>query len=133
MKAFKQLNEVRATIEEHRLMLLLMKTEHCGVCEAIQAKVESLVEEMPRAHSGYVYVEDVPELASEYLVLTAPVLLLFFEGREVHRFSRFVRLDELHSVLERYIQWMDADTDIPHPEHVVADGIFGGQQPDKRI
>ncbi|MFD0958042.1 thioredoxin family protein [Paenibacillus chungangensis] len=107
MNAFKQLKEVRAAIQEHRLMLLLMKTEHCGVCEAIQAKVKSMMEEMPGVHSGYVYVEDVPELASEYLVLTAPVLLLFFDGREVHRFSRFVRMEELYSVLERYIQWMD--------------------------
>ncbi|MCU6709131.1 hypothetical protein M6D81_10450 [Paenibacillus sp. J5C_2022] len=43
----KQLKEVRAAIEEHRLMPLLMKTEHCNVCEAIQAKVESMVEKMP--------------------------------------------------------------------------------------
>ncbi|MCU6709130.1 thioredoxin family protein [Paenibacillus sp. J5C_2022] len=52
-------------------------------------------------------MEDVPELASEYLVLTAPVLLLFFKGREVQHFSRFVKLEELHSLLERYTDWMD--------------------------
>lgn len=84
------------------MVLLLIKTNQCGVCESIQVKAAGLLESHAGVKGMYVFMEDAPDTAAEYLALSAPTLLLFFQGKEVYRESRFVRFDELEQVLQRY-------------------------------
>ncbi|WP_055109241.1 thioredoxin family protein [Paenibacillus ihumii] len=102
MKRLYRLNEIRQEIQHHDLVLLLIKTSGCGVCESIQAKAAVLLQSHKAIQGIYVFMEDAPDMAAEYLVLTAPTLLLFFQGKEVYRESRFVRFEELEQVLARY-------------------------------
>ncbi|MFD3261230.1 thioredoxin domain-containing protein [Paenibacillus lentus] len=102
MQRLHQLNEIKQAIQEHALVLLLIKTSQCGVCESIQAKAASLLESHAAVRGIYVFMEDAPDTAAEYLALAAPTLLLFFQGKEVYRESRFVRFEELEQVLYRY-------------------------------
>lgn len=102
MQRLHQLNEIKQVVQEHALVLLLIKTSGCGVCESIQTKAASLLEIHAAVKGNYVFLEDAPDMAAEYLVLAAPTLLLFFQGKEVYRESRFVRFEELEQVLQRY-------------------------------
>jgi thioredoxin-like negative regulator of GroEL len=43
-----------------------------------------------------------PEVASTFQVLTAPVILLFFEGKEVHRQARFIDFKKLEELVKNY-------------------------------
>ena len=38
---------------------------------------------------------EVPEIAGQLSLFTAPVVLLFNEGKEYARFARFIRMEEL--------------------------------------
>ena len=102
MQRLYQLSEIKQMIQEYPLVLLLIKTSQCGVCESIQAKAADLLESHSKARGIYVFMEDAPVTAAEYLALSAPTLLLFFQGKEVYRESRFVRFEELEQVLRRY-------------------------------
>ncbi|GAA0133236.1 hypothetical protein YSY43_00760 [Paenibacillus sp. YSY-4.3] len=102
MQRLYQLSEIKLTIQEHPLVLLLIKTSQCGVCESIQVKVTDLLESYANVRGIYVFMGDAPDTAAEYLALSAPTLLLFFQGKEVYREARFVRMDELEQVLQRY-------------------------------
>lgn len=81
---------------------MLSKTGNCGVCESVQFKVIELLKSHSRVKGIYVFNEDVPEIASEYMIFSAATLLLFMEGKEVYRISRFVRFDELEHILQLY-------------------------------
>ncbi|MNJ66561.1 hypothetical protein D3C77_626500 [compost metagenome] len=83
-------------------MLLLIKTSQCGVCESIQAKAAGLLKSHAAVRGINVFMEDAPDTAAEYLALSAPTLLLFFQGKEVYRETRFVRFEELEQVLQMY-------------------------------
>lgn len=96
------LNEVKTAIEENPLVLMVVKTSSCGVCESVQAKVSIMLEPRADVTGVYVYLEDAPSLASEYLVFSSPTVLLFYEGKEVYRTVRFVQFDELDHVLSQY-------------------------------
>lgn len=102
MQKMKNLDEIKEAIQRSPLVLLLIKAGNCGVCEAVQFKVSELLKSYSRVKGMYVFKEDVPEMASEYVVFSAPTLLLFVEGKERYRISRFVRFDELERVLQIY-------------------------------
>lgn len=89
-------------VRQHPLTLLMLKTHNCSVCEAIQPKVTTLLEGYEDIAGAFVYMEDVPELAGEYMIFTSPVLLLMMEGKEVYRAARFILFEELADQLDRY-------------------------------
>ncbi|MVP00635.1 thioredoxin family protein [Paenibacillus lutrae] len=102
MQKLMSLNEVKQVVREKPLVLMVIKTGQCGVCESVQAKVAVMLESHADIMGIYVYMEDAPDAASEYLALAAPTVLLFYEGKEVYRAARFVRFDELEYVLAQY-------------------------------
>lgn len=89
-------------VRQHPLTLLMLKTQNCSVCEAVQSKLTTLLEEYEHIAGAFVYMEDVPELAGEYMIFTSPVLLLMMEGKEVYRAARFILFEELAAQLDRY-------------------------------
>lgn len=94
--------QVEAFVEHNPLTLLMLKTQNCSVCEAVQPKVTTLLEGYEHIAGAFVYMEDVPELAGEYMIFTSPVLLLLMEGKEVYRAARFILFDELTTQIARY-------------------------------
>jgi len=102
MQKMMNLNEIKETIQGSPLVLLLVKTGNCGVCESVQFKMSELLKSYSRVKGMYMFKEDVPEITAEYGVFSAPTLLLFVEGKEIYRVSRFVRFDELEHVLQIY-------------------------------
>ncbi|MFC7677943.1 thioredoxin family protein [Paenibacillus sp. GCM10028914] len=104
MQQMKSMDAIQKVIEGEKLVLFVVKTGQCGVCESVQAKVSVMLESYSEVTGIYAYMEDAPEVASAYLAFSAPTLLLFFEGKEVYRIARFVRFDELDHVLSQYVE-----------------------------
>lgn len=102
MKQLKSLEDINQTLHNERLVLLIIKTGSCGVCESVEAKVSLMLESRPDVTGIYAYMEDAPDTASAFLALSAPTVILFYEGKEVYRIARFVRFDELDHVLSQY-------------------------------
>ena len=102
MERMRSLDEINQAIENNKLVIMIIKTTHCGVCEAVSAKAASMLESRASIKGITVYMEDVPEIASKYLAFSAPTLLLFYAGKEVYRSARFIRFDELSHVLSQY-------------------------------
>ncbi len=92
---------------EQEALLLFVKTDHCSVCDGLLPQVTALEEHYPFPFFS-VNVSAVPEMAGQLALFTAPVVLLYREGRELARFARFVpmealqkRLDELKEAVSR--------------------------------
>lgn len=75
-------------------LLLFVKTDHCSVCEGLYPQVAELEEEYPFPFYR-VNAAQVPEMAGQLALFTAPVVLLFHEGKETARFARFVQMEQL--------------------------------------
>ncbi|WP_342525537.1 thioredoxin family protein [Chryseomicrobium sp. FSL W7-1435] len=74
--------------------LLFVKTTGCSVCEGLLPQVEA-IENDYKLPFYKVNSAEVPEVAGQLSLYTAPVVLLWHEGREVQRFARFVPMQEL--------------------------------------
>ncbi|MFC8687263.1 thioredoxin family protein [Brevibacillus porteri] len=99
MQEYLELTELLAEIERHSTSLLFIKTANCGVCDVTYARTVELLKQFPQLKSMVVSMEKIPTISGEYLVFTAPAILLFMDGKEVFRQARFVSFDELERVL----------------------------------
>ncbi len=93
-----------------RLVIVLFKTQHCSVCDAVQPQLEALLERYPAIKGAYLYMENAPELAATYMIFTSPVVMLMYEGKEVYRAARFVRFAELEYQVSQYASLLAMDT-----------------------
>lgn len=83
--------------------LLFVKTNNCSVCDSLLPQVEVLQEDYPIPFY-MINIMDVPEAAGQLSLFSAPVVLLFDQGKEYARFARFVRMDELKHRMQELIE-----------------------------
>lgn len=57
----------------------------CGPCMALAPTIEEVAEEQTAVTVGKVNVDDEPELARQYRIMSIPTLILFKDGEPVRR------------------------------------------------
>ncbi|GEL08812.1 thioredoxin family protein [Salisediminibacterium halotolerans] len=102
MVPIQSLDEFYSLISDNDVAVLLVKTNGCSVCDAVEQQLEDGAVEDPEVPAARIKLEDVPEFSGEYLVFSAPTVLLFIEGKEYWRGSRFVRFDEMNQMISSY-------------------------------
>lgn len=106
METLTSLEAVERTLAAPGLRVLFVSQPACAICQVLLPKVRAVVEAVPTASLAYVDAGDVPEVAGRFNILTAPVLLVFAEGRELLREGRFVRLEDFEAALRRFAELM---------------------------
>ncbi|HHX62689.1 MAG TPA: thioredoxin family protein [Epulopiscium sp.] len=102
---YKNLNEILDTIKSNRLVVLIGSTKACGVCEAIKPRMEELLGKYSDIKEIYVYVDEVKEAAGEFMIFTVPTIIMFAEGKEVHKESRIIDFKRLEFELSRWSEF----------------------------
>ena len=94
--------EIQELINANRLCLLYFYNNHCAPCRALRPKLEYMM------HNKYpqVPIEQVDSsifirVAAHFDVYAAPVMIVFAEGKEWKRFSKFISIDELDHEIHR--------------------------------
>lgn len=83
---------------ENSLALVYFSLPECGVCHAVQPRLLALAEQfgipvlMVSIHRQIAY-------SAQHLVFTAPTVLVYYEGREIGRESRFINFRQLAHTL----------------------------------
>lgn len=104
MKEFEQLTSVESAndfIKRHQLSFLYITITGCSVCHALQPQVQRLLTKYPDIQLATINAQEVPEVAGSFSVFTAPVLLLYVEGKEYIREARIVHLDLLDEKIRK--------------------------------
>ncbi len=95
--------ELELKIKETQGLLVYFKNDFCGPCVALRPKVSELIStEFPNMEMVIVDSFKNPSLAGQYNVFGNPTLLVFFEGREYIRKSKYISMPELQGEIERY-------------------------------
>ncbi|PKL00997.1 MAG: thioredoxin [Tenericutes bacterium HGW-Tenericutes-1] len=98
MNRIKNYNQVVNSISENSAVIIA-KTQGCNVCMPVTLRLSEMMNDYPTIPLYEVYIEDVPEFRGQHLVFTVPTIIVFFEGKEVHRESRFINWENLDSLL----------------------------------
>jgi len=94
--------QLEAHVKEGMASMVYFYNDHCAPCLSLRPKVIKLVEEnFPNINLAFVNSEKFPELPSQYNVFSNPTLILFFDGREYRRESKYISIPQLASEIER--------------------------------
>ncbi len=92
-----QLNASKAAV------LVYFYNDSCAPCVALRPKVEQMVtEQFPLMAHSYVNAAQYPELSASNGVFASPTIVVFFDGKENFRVSKYISIDELAGRIERY-------------------------------
>lgn len=81
-----------------KIELIYFSADQCSVCHAVWPRIKKLAEDYD-IPLRKIQTEQEIEFSAQNLVFTVPTVLLFFEGREVQRESRFIDFDSLERQL----------------------------------
>lgn len=80
-------------------VILYFSTPQCSVCHAVLPQLMDLVEKDP-IDVLKIDASELPEPAAQHLVFTAPTILVYAEGKEVLRESRFIDFGRIRRLLD---------------------------------
>lgn len=84
----------QVALKDHPKLLLFVETDQCSVCHGLLPQVEGLKKDFDIPFY-IVNAAAVPEMAGQLSLFSAPVVLLYADGKEYARYARFVPMDEL--------------------------------------
>ena len=94
MKKIKTYNDLLEKIKNEEKFLLYIKTKDCSVCEVDFPKVKEVINENNYT-SYYIQADEMPEAVGQLNLYSAPIVILFYNGKEIHRQARIIDFLEL--------------------------------------
>lgn len=103
MSNISNLNDLNQIIKKQTAVLVYFYNDDCPPCISLRPKVENLIRSnFPKMKLVWVNSKNQPQIPANYGVFANPTILIFFEGREFKRFSKYVSIGELEQAIERY-------------------------------
>lgn len=109
MTSFQPLTSIEETeqfITQHDLTFLYITMPNCSVCQGLQPQIEQMLAAYPKIKARTIDASEVTEIAGKYNIFTAPVLLLFVQGKEYIREARIVHTEVLKQKIARLYENM---------------------------
>lgn len=103
MNLVNDIDLLRQLVENQQFCLIFIQAPDCGLCSVILDKVERVAAQFDKLSAARVELHVTPQVTGEFLVATAPTVLLFVGGKEVYRAGTFIDVHELENELEKWI------------------------------
>lgn len=106
-KATTELSVLQSLLKKEMAVLIYFYNDDCPPCLSLRPKVEEMVNsDLPRMKIIWVNSKSTPEIPANFGVFANPTILIYFEGREFKRYSKYVSVIELKQAASRYYNLM---------------------------
>lgn len=96
------LKTINEQVSQNPALLLYFFSNHCAPCISLRPKVQEMAaEDYPNLKVILIDSEAYPEITAQYGVFANPTLMVFFEGREFQRWSKFVSISQIAEAIDR--------------------------------
>lgn len=100
-KNITSLTKMEEIINNETFAFFYITQPNCSVCHGLQPQIEQIMEKFPKIKTYHIDALAVPEISGQYSLFSAPVLLLYVDGKETIREARFVQTEKLTQNLEK--------------------------------
>lgn len=101
MENINTLNELQNFINNNTFAFLYVSSKNCSVCAPLSYKMEEILSQFPKINLRKMDLDELPEVGSTLSLFTVPMMILFIEGRETFRESRFVKINDFRDNIKR--------------------------------
>ncbi len=113
LSELENIGSVVPVIEKEQALMLYFYSDNCAPCISLRPKVMELVrKEFPKVSLYFVNSEKHPEIAAAYNCFSNPTLILFFDGHEYRRMSKYISISQLAAEIARPYAMMFNETGI---------------------
>jgi len=94
--------EISSLIAKEAAVIIYFYSDNCAPCLSLRPKVKQLVaDNFPEIKLALVNSEKYPALPAVYSVFANPTIILFFEGREYRRESKYISIPQFSEAIAR--------------------------------
>jgi len=101
MKILHNIKEVNDAINKD-LCLIVAKSHSCTVCNTANRLLENNVKDLDKIESYNIYVDDVDEFRGQHSIYAVPTVVIYSNGKELLRESRFINYDKIQRLIDLY-------------------------------
>ena len=101
METLHGFDTIQRAIDEPGVVLILAKTRTCSVCAVTESRLMKTVLKRRDIKAYRVYLEDDERFRGEAIVFSVPTVIVYHNGREHLRESRFIDTEKINRYLER--------------------------------
>lgn len=101
MKIIEKFGDVDKIINKD-LVMVIAKTHTCSSCQTIAKMLETNLRNYYEIEKYSIYVDDIDKFRGEYLIFSAPTVIIFSEGKELLRESRYINYAKMDRLIEMF-------------------------------
>lgn len=102
MEMIKQYDDFLNIIKSD-IVVIIAKTKTCVVCKPLSEKLRIFMQDYQSIPAYELYLEDVELFQGQQLVFTVPTILVFSQGKEILRESRFIDFEKIRRLFDLYL------------------------------
>lgn len=93
---------LKKEIAESAGLIVYFYSDKCAPCVSLRPKVKELIDaKFPKLKLFYVNSEKNPSIPAEYSAFSSPTIIMFFDGREYRRESKYISIPQLAETISR--------------------------------
>merc|ERR1711879_331519 len=101
MKLIQSYDEIQNVINKEFVMILA-KSHTCSICNTIQNTLERAIPNLDQIEIHSIYIDDIDQFRGDHLIFSVPTVLIFSEGKELLRESRYINYDKITRLIDLY-------------------------------
>lgn len=101
MNFLTNMNEIEEVLQKEFVMIIA-KTHTCSACQTILNVLEHNVPNLDQIEVYNIYIDDVDEFRGKHLIFSVPTVLIFSEGKELLRESRYINYAKIERLISMF-------------------------------
>ncbi len=103
MQVLTNLDDIEEVIQKD-LVMIIAKSHTCTACKTVLNTLERNVKNLNNIDIYNVYIDDIDEFRGKHLIFSVPTVLIFSEGKELLRESRYLNYSKIDRLIEMFQQ-----------------------------
>lgn len=87
---------------QKEFVMILAKSHTCTACKTIDDVLQYNVENLDQVEIYTVFIDDMDKFRGDHLIFSVPTVLIFSEGKELLRESRYINYAKISRLIDMF-------------------------------
>jgi len=83
-------------------VMIIAKSHTCNACQSILSMLERNISNLESIEKYSIYIDDFEQFKGDHLIFSVPTVLIFSNGKELLRESRYINYDKVQRLIDIY-------------------------------